>query len=163
MVWQEMLDNLEAVNMSHVLGTNVIIESWKGGGELIRVAQKGYKTVFTLYPEWYLDHINGTTLWNDWQSMYLVEPLANSSASPSELELILGGEVNSWDPFEDGSNYLANAFPRAYAVAERLWSAQSQRDVDDAARRLHILRCLLIGRGTVRVFRQKLTLKRAGV
>ena len=110
-----------------------------------------YKTLFTLYPDWYLDHISGggDNLWGDWSNMYLVEPLGNSTLPPAELALILGGEVCSWDPYEDGSNNLANAFPRAYAVAERLWSDRSQRDVDDAARRLHILRCLLIGRGLV--------------
>ena len=46
-----------------------------------------------------------------------------------------------------GTNFLANAFPRSYAVAERLWSAQTVRDVPDAKRRLHALRCLLLGRG----------------
>jgi hypothetical protein len=40
-VWQEIVDNLEAVGMSDVLPPDVIIESWKGGDELTAVAKKG--------------------------------------------------------------------------------------------------------------------------
>lgn len=78
----------------------------------------------------------------------MVDPLGNETdLTAAELGRILGGEVCSWNPFEDGTNYLANAFPRAYAVAERLWSARDVRDVPDAMRRMHALRCLLLGRG----------------
>jgi hexosaminidase len=61
--------------------------------------------------------------------MYLIDPLGNATLTPAERARILGGEVCSWDPFQDGTNYLANAFPRAYAIAERLWSPQNTRDV----------------------------------
>ena len=62
-------------------------------------------------------------------AMYLIDPLGNATLTPAERARILGGEVCSWDPFQDGTNYLANAFPRAYAIAERLWSPQNTRDV----------------------------------
>ena len=78
----------------------------------------------------------------------LRDPLGNETdLTAAELARILGGEVCSWNLFEDGTNYLANAFPRAYAVAEWLWSTRDVRDAPDAMRRMHALRCLLLGRG----------------
>jgi hypothetical protein len=49
---QEILDNLSALGLEGTLPSNTIIESWKGGSELLDVAKRGYTTIFTLYPDW---------------------------------------------------------------------------------------------------------------
>ena len=74
-------------------------------------------TFFTLYPDWYLDHFVQpkppqpsvtTALWNDWPTMYLIDPLGNATLAPAELSRILGGEICSWNPFEDGAFSISN-------------------------------------------------------
>ena len=77
-----------------------------------------------------------------------MEPYNNSKLSRATLDAhVLGGEVCAWAPYFDDSNLLTELFPRAAAVAERLWSAESVRDVDAAEARLHRWRCRLLRRG----------------
>ena len=79
---------------------------------------------------------------------YTVDPYKNSTLPTSELNAaFLGGESAMWSPYFDSANFLTQAFPRAAAVAERLWSAQNVTDVYDAGVRLHAWRCRLLRRG----------------
>ena len=59
----------------------------------------------------------------------------------------MGGETCLWAEFVDASNYVSRLFPRASAVAERLWSARDVTDTVQAAPRLLDLRCKMIMRG----------------
>jgi hexosaminidase len=69
---------------------------------------------------------------------YAVDPMANADATltPEQQKLILGGEACMWAEFISNENIDSRIWPRAAAVAERLWSAQQVRDADSMYRRL---------------------------
>lgn len=52
-----------------------------------------------------------------------------------------------WAPFQDSTNFMTATFPRALAVAERLWSPRATRNATDAVVRAASLRCRLLARG----------------
>ena len=61
--------------------------------------------------------------------------------------MVLGGEAPLWGEHIDGSNLLPRAFPRASAVAERLWSRVETNNASTAAPRLWRQRCRMLERG----------------
>ena len=63
---------------------------------------------------------------------YLNEPMIKAE-SPANL---LGGEAAIWTEIADEFNFENRVWPRAAAIAERLWSSQSTQNVDDLYRRL---------------------------
>jgi hexosaminidase len=52
-----------------------------------------------------------------------------------------------WGEYVDATNLQQTVFPRAAAVAERLWSPSSTVDQSDAQRRLLLQRCRMVSRG----------------
>ena len=69
------------------------------------------------------------------------------SGTESQKKLVVGGEGCLFAEYVDGTNLISRAWPRAGAVAERLWSQQNVTDVEDAAERLHNQRCRMVRRG----------------
>ena len=74
---------------------------------------------------------------------YFGEPEPTSA----ELGRIIGGEAKMWDVRVDQINFEVVVWPRAAAVADRLWAPAEARNTTDAARRMHAHRCRLLGRG----------------
>ncbi|GIL74413.1 hypothetical protein Vretimale_2055 [Volvox reticuliferus] len=109
--------------------------------ELAAVTAAGFRAI--LSSGWYLDWIS----WGeDWRRYYLQEPL-DFEGSDAQKALVLGGEACLWGEYVDLTNFLSRAWPRASAVAERLWSDASVRDEVDAEERLRVHRCRMVARG----------------
>ncbi|KAK5964188.1 Hexosaminidase, partial [Trichostrongylus colubriformis] len=61
---------------------------------------------------------------------------------------VLGGEAALWGEYVDGTNLMTRMWPRASAVAERLWSDPEQTKSHEASwPRLHEFRCKMMNRG----------------
>lgn len=92
---------------------------------------------------WYLDHLKTG---GDWKEYYACDP-HSFGGTPDEKALVLGGEACMWSEYVDVGNVVQRVFPRISAMAERLWSAETQTDTAEAARRLEEFRCRLVRRG----------------
>ena len=66
---------------------------------------------------------------------------------PSQVARVLGGEASVWGEAADEANVLQLLWPRASAVAERLWSDPWVNDAAQALPRLVDHRCRLVARG----------------
>lgn len=136
-VWQEVFDNGVKVH------PDTVIEVWKGKEleELEAVTAAGLKAI--LSSPWYLNRI---TLGPDWHNYYAVEP-QNFNGTELQKALVIGGEACMWGEWVDATNVIPRLWPRASAVAERLWSPKTVTDIKTAAIRLDEHRCRMVRRG----------------
>ncbi|XP_051516194.1 beta-hexosaminidase subunit beta-like isoform X2 [Myxocyprinus asiaticus] len=138
MVWQEVFDN------GVKLKSDTVVEVWMSNNmeeELQNVTGAGFTTI--LSSPWYLDYIS---YGQDWQRYYKVEPL-NFKGSAAQKKLVIGGEACLWGEYVDATNLTPRLWPRASAVAERLWSDVSVTDLGNAYNRLAQHRCRMVKRG----------------
>jgi hexosaminidase len=112
---------------------DVVIQSWRGQKSLAQAARRGYSGI--LSSGYYID-LNESAAQH-----YAVDPLegATGSLTPEQQSRILGGEATMWSEFITPENVDSRIWPRTAAIAERLWSPQSTKDVDSMYQRLAIV------------------------
>jgi hexosaminidase len=111
------------------LPKDVVVQSWRGQDSLIKGAKQGYMGV--LSAPYYLDGMKPADV------HYLADPLPSSADLTSgQRKLILGGEVCMWGEHLYARTIDSRIWPRTAAIAERFWSPENLRDVDDMYRRL---------------------------
>jgi hexosaminidase len=112
------------------LPKSIVIQSWRGQQSLATAASEGYRGL--LSSGYYLD-LNQAAAQH-----YAVEPMTGPTANltPDERARILGGEACMWAEYVSPENIDSRIWPRAAAIAERLWSPQSVTDVGSMYQRL---------------------------
>lgn len=121
MGWDEIL--------TPTLPKDIVVQSWRGEASLSKGAKLGYKGI--LSAPYYLDGMRPAGV------HYLADPIPSSSdLTPAERKLILGGEVCMWAEHLSERTIDSRIWPRTAAIAERFWSPQNVRDVNDMYRRL---------------------------
>jgi hexosaminidase len=115
------------------LTNDVVIQSWRGQKSLRDAAQKGYRGILSF--GYYLDHVNTAAF------HYQVDPLGAEAKelNPEQAALILGGEACMWTEYVDEETVDSRLWPRAAAIAERLWSRADITDPDSMYRRLETI------------------------
>ncbi|WP_446745678.1 beta-N-acetylhexosaminidase [Silvibacterium acidisoli] len=115
------------------LPKDILVQSWRGPKSIAQTAQMGFKTL--LSAGYYLD------LQYSAATHYAVDPLEGEAAAltPEQKKLIIGGEAAQWTEYVTSEILDNRIWPRAGAVAERLWSPESVTDVNSMYRRLAVL------------------------
>jgi len=130
---------------------NTVIHVWqKSDGTMeSAVVEKGYRCLSS--GAWYLDRQLPEGLaethyeWIDtWQDFYMFEPTGNMTVNQS---LLIGGQACMWGEQVDEYAIEERVWPRASAVAERLWSAINVNNLNYAGGRLNAFRCRMKQRG----------------
>ncbi|XP_060082425.1 beta-hexosaminidase subunit beta-like [Ylistrum balloti] len=124
---------------------DVLVEVWKNkqkwSSNMLNVVQRGYSAILSSC--WYLNYIQ---YGQQWRQYYECDP-HNFSGTAQDKSRVLGGEACLWAEYVDGTNLLSRLWPRASAVAERLWSPEHMKNPDDASFRLDQHRCRMLRRG----------------
>ncbi|MBI3697183.1 MAG: family 20 glycosylhydrolase [Acidobacteria bacterium] len=112
------------------LPKDIVVQSWRGQKSLVEAVRQGYPSI--LSHGYYLDHIRPAAF------HYRVDPLENEAAAltAGQKSRILGAEACMWAEYVTAENVDSRIWPRAAAIAERLWSPQEVRDVGSMYRRL---------------------------
>lgn len=101
---------------------DIIVHVWREQDRLASAVRQGFRGVFSF--GYYLD-----LMWPASQH-YAVDPFAGGAASltAEEQKRVLGGEACMWSEYVSPEGLDARVWPRAAAIAERLWSPQNVRD-----------------------------------
>jgi len=139
------------------LPKDIVIHSWRGPKSLVEAAQKGYQGI--LSNGYYID------LCHPAAEHYLNDPVPpDSPLDEAQKALILGGEATMWSELATPETVDSRIWPRTAAIAERLWSPASVRDVEDMYRRLGPISLELEELGLLHLKNQDMLLRRlAGV
>ncbi|XP_065318162.1 beta-hexosaminidase subunit alpha-like isoform X1 [Gordionus sp. m RMFG-2023] len=143
-VWQEIFDNLvhgsgDERNLAYFIDkTSTIVQIWRSGWTSKLKAILKAKLYAILSSPWYLNYVS---YGRDWQTYYLVDPFDSDNITDVDATYFLGGEACMWGEFIDETNLLSTLWPRAAAVAERLWSPSYINNVTLASPRLQGHRC----------------------
>ncbi len=134
------------------LQKDAVIHSWRGFDSLAATAKDGYRGI--LSAGYYLDQIDSAG------KHYLVDPVpADTTLTPEQSANILGGEATIWGEHVGPLTIDSRTWPRTAAIAERLWSPQNVRDVDDMYRRLWVESLRLEQLGLTHISHQDVALR----
>ena len=159
---------------------DIVVQSWRGMEALLSSAKNGYKSI--LSKGYYIDLVQPTAY------HYLNDPIPfrnkvitpDSEANlnrfeseiikkiekgekiltPKEEELIIGGEATMWTEHVSAETIDSRIWPRTAAIAERLWSPATVRDVDDMYRRLDMISIQLEWVGSTHLKNKEMMLRR---
>ncbi len=132
---------------------NIVIQSWRGRKALFAAARKGYMGI--LSNGYYIDLMQHASY------HYLNDPIPpDSIISDSVKKNILGGEATMWSELVTPENIDSRIWPRTAAIAERLWSPDSVRNVEDMYRRLDIINYELEDYGLTQIKNYDMMLRR---
>ncbi|MBM3444831.1 MAG: beta-hexosaminidase [Bacteroidetes bacterium] len=159
---------------------DMVIQSWRGMEALLSSAKNGYKSI--LSKGYYIDLVQPASY------HYLTDPIpfrneviipdseANFNRFESDIiekikkgerllteqeeQLILGGEATMWTEHVTTETMDSRIWPRTAAIAERLWSAPTVRDVDDMYRRMDLISIQLEALGCTHLKNRDMMLRR---
>lgn len=110
-----------------------IVQTWGGSNwpETSDLLDDGYRVIISHVDAWYLDC--GYGKWREtgtgacdpyriWQTVYVHRPWQRMRLSPAQKALVLGGEACLWTEQVEEQSLDTRLWPRAAALAERLWS-----------------------------------------
>ncbi len=100
------------------LESDTVIQSWRGQAAMADAAKQGYRGILSF--GYYLDHLKPASF------HYAVDPQIDGANAAR----ILGGEACMWSEYVSAETIDSRIWPRAGAIAERLWSP---REVTDSA------------------------------
>lgn len=123
------------------LPQTAVVQSWRGLEYLPQTVRAGHRAI--LSAPYYLDHMESA-------EDHYVDPLPDSlGLSPEEAARLLGGEACMWGEHIGPETIDSRIWPRLAAIAEKLWSPASVKDVHDMYRRLGVasLRLAEVGLG----------------
>lgn len=122
--WDEVLED--------ELSKHSVVMSWRGMKGGIEAANKGYKVVMSPTTYAYLDYTQGDhSVENPIYANLSLETSYEFEPLPADVdpELILGGQGNLWtEAVPDLSFAYYMTYPRAFALAEVLWSPVQVRE-----------------------------------
>jgi hexosaminidase len=112
------------------LPQDIVVQSWRGQKSLAEAATKGYRGILSW--GYYLDHLSPAKF------HYGVDPMSGDAdrLPPEQAARILGGEACMWAEYTTSETVDSRIWPRAAAIAERLWSPASTTDVESMYARM---------------------------
>jgi hexosaminidase len=115
------------------LPSDAVVQAWRGTGSLADAIRSGSSAILSF--GYYLDQLQPAS------AHYLVDPLDGEAATlqSHERQRILGGEACLWTEYVSAENLDLRLWPRAAAIAERLWSRPEIRDTESMYRRLQAI------------------------
>jgi hexosaminidase len=138
--------------LNPALPKDVVVQSWRGVDSLSAGAKQGYQGI--LSAPYYLDAMKSA------EQHYLADPLPPSSdLTPQQRALILGGEVCMWGEQLYERTIDSRIWPRTAAMAERFWSPENVRDVNDMYRRLEVISVRLEAFGLTHLTQEEVGLR----
>ncbi|EFA83915.1 beta-N-acetylhexosaminidase [Heterostelium album PN500] len=127
------------------LDPSTLIQVWDSSFQ--DIVNAGFEVIVSF--DYYLDEQvpTGNLHWmfeDTWSDFYAADPYNGITSNTNK---ILGGEACMWSEQVNHLSMDVRVWPRAIGVAERLWSAQTQTDVNNALTRIGPQTCRMSQRG----------------